>query len=98
MNITKLDLVTKLVDSLDMNKKDAKLLVDNFFAEIVNSLQEGDEVKISGFGAFSVRNKGTRPGRNFHTNEEITIESRKVIKFKQGQALKNLLQIEHIGA
>ncbi len=58
-----------------MDKRDAKLLVDQFFAEIKASLEMGQAVKLSGFGNYELRDKKQRPGRNPKTGEEILVIS-----------------------
>jgi len=88
MALTKADLVEKLLNELGLNKRDAKLLVDNFFEEIKTSLEVGSPVKLSGFGNFDLRDKNQRPGRNPKTGEEIPITARRVVTFKPGQKLK----------
>jgi integration host factor subunit alpha len=88
MALTKADMVEKLFDDLEINKKDAKSLVDEFFEEIKTALAEGCSVKLSGFGNFDLRDKNQRPGRNPKTGEEIPITARRVVTFKPGQKLK----------
>jgi len=91
MSITKADLADILCDKLAFSKQDAKDLVDNFFAEISESLVQGEDVKISGFGNFVLNDKKPRPGRNPKTGEEVTISGRRVVTFKQGQKLKGII-------
>ncbi len=88
MALTKADLVENLLDDADLNKRDAKVLVDQFFEEIKNALEGGCSVKLSGFGNFDLRDKKQRPGRNPKTGEEIPITARRVVTFKPGQKLK----------
>lgn len=88
MALTKADLVEKLLDETELNKRDAKLLVDQFFEEVKTALEDGRAVKLSGFGNFDLRDKRQRPGRNPKTGEEIPITARRVVTFKPGQKLK----------
>ncbi|QJD31094.1 integration host factor subunit alpha [Methylococcus geothermalis] len=88
MALTKADMVERLFAELDMNKRDAKELVDQFFEIIKASLESGRSVKLSGFGNFDLRDKRQRPGRNPKTGEEIPITARRVVTFKAGQKLK----------
>lgn len=88
MALTKADMAERLFDKLGMNKRDAKELVELFFEEIRTSLQRGDQVKLSGFGNFDLRDKNQRPGRNPKTGEEIPITARRVVTFRPGQKLK----------
>lgn len=91
MAVTKADLVEILCAKTTLTKQDAKDLVENFFNEIATTLMQGDMVKISGFGNFTVRNKSARIGRNPRTGKEATISQRRVVTFKPGQKLKSLL-------
>ena len=60
-------------DKLSLKKRKAKQMVELFFEEIKSSLEQGEQVKISGFGNFELRDKTSRPGRNPKTGEEIPI-------------------------
>ena len=64
-----------------------KDLIESFFKEIINSLERGEEVKLSGFGNFELREKKERPGRNPKTGEEIPISARRVVTFHASQKL-----------
>ena len=88
MAITKAAMAEALFDELGLNKREAKELVELFFAEVSNALVNGDDVKLSGFGNFTLRRKDQRPGRNPKTGEEIPISARTVVTFKPGQKLK----------
>ncbi len=86
--LTKADLAEKLFDELGLNKREAKELVELFFEEIRRSLESNEQVKLSGFGNFDLRDKSQRPGRNPKTGEEIPISARRVVTFRPGQKLK----------
>ena len=88
MALTKADFAESLFDELGLNKREAKEMVDLFFEEIKNSLEQGKQVKISGFGKFGLRDKTGRPGRNPKTGEDIPITARRVATFRPGQKLK----------
>jgi len=88
MALTKADFSERLFDELGLNKREAKEMVDRFFEEIKASLEQGQQVKISGFGKFELRDKASRPGRNPKTGEEIPITARRVATFRPGQKLK----------
>jgi len=88
MALTKADFAEKLYDDLGLNKREAKELVELFFEEIKDSLSKGEQVKLSGFGKFELRDKSSRPGRNPKTGEEIPITARRVVTFRSGQKLK----------
>ncbi|SBS32171.1 Integration host factor subunit alpha [Marinomonas spartinae] len=91
-SLTKADLAENLVDSIGLSKKDAKDLVEGFFDVIRESLVERQQVKLSGFGNFEVREKSQRPGRNPKTGEEIPITARTVVTFRPGQKLKSKVE------
>ena len=88
MALTKADMAETLFDEVGLNKREAKELVELFFGEVRNALSEGEQVKLSGFGNFDLRDKNQRPGRNPKTGEEIPISARRVVTFKPGQKLK----------
>ena len=62
--LTKAEIAETLYEELGINKREAKDLVDLFFEEIRESLEANEEVKLSGFGNFELRDKRQRPGRN----------------------------------
>ena len=86
--LTKAEMAERLYDELGLNKREAKELVEQFFEEIRLSLESNEQVKISGFGNFDLRDKKQRPGRNPKTGEEIPIKARRVVTFRPGQKLK----------
>lgn len=88
MSLTKADLASALFDEVGLNKREAKEFVDSWFETIRQALEEGDHVKLSGFGNFQLRDKNQRPGRNPKTGEEIPISARRVVTFKPGQKLR----------
>jgi integration host factor subunit alpha len=87
--VTKADLADTLFSQLGLNKREAKEFVELFFEKIRIALEEGNSVKLSGFGNFGVREKNSRPGRNPKTGEEIPITARRVVTFKASQKLKD---------
>ena len=64
MALTKANMAENLYEELGLNKREAKELVEVFFEEVRIALEDGEEVKLSGFGNFTLRNKNQRPGRN----------------------------------
>lgn len=90
--LTKADLVKHLFSVVGLNQREAKDLVEEFFEEIRASLESGWQVKLSGFGNFSLRDKKERPGRNPKTGEEIPVSARRVVTFKASQKLKALVE------
>ena len=88
MALTKADMTEQLYEELGFNKREAKELVEMFFEEIRCALESGNQVKLSGFGNFELRDKNERSGRNPKTGEEIPISARRVVTFRPGQKLK----------
>ena len=88
MALTKAELAESLFEELGLNKREAKEIVEMFFEEIRGALERGQQVKLSGFGNFDLRDKNERPGRNPKTGEEIPITARRVVTFRPGQKLK----------
>ncbi len=88
MSLTKADIANCLFDEVGLNKREAKEFVDAYFEAIRNALESGDNVKLSGFGNFQLRDKNQRPGRNPKTGEEIPISARRVVTFRPGQKLR----------
>lgn len=88
MALTKADIAEHLSEKVGLTKRDAKELVELFFEEIRTALENGEQVKISGFGNFDLRDKSERPGRNPKTGEDIPISARRVVTFRPGQKLK----------
>ncbi|MCU0833510.1 MAG: integration host factor subunit alpha [Chromatiaceae bacterium] len=92
MALTKADMADNLFEELGLNKREAKEMVELFFEEIRAALEQGDHVKLSGFGNFDLREKKQRPGRNPKTGEEIPITARRVVTFRPGQKLKQRVE------
>lgn len=90
--LTKAELADLLFESVGLNKREAKDLVETFFDEIRDALARGEPVKLSGFGNFQVRDKPQRPGRNPKTGEIIPIAARRVVTFHASQKLKNMVE------
>ena len=88
MALTKANMTEQLYDELGFNKREAKELVEMFYEEVRSALEAGENVKLSGFGNFELRDKSERPGRNPKTGEEIPITARRVVTFRPGQKLK----------
>ena len=90
--LTKAELAELLFERLGLNKRESKDMVEAFF-EIVNAaLVKGQDVKLSGFGNFSIRRKAPRPGRNPRTGEPIPIKARNVVTFHASHKLKAIVQ------
>jgi integration host factor subunit alpha len=88
MTLTKVDMAESLFKELGFDKREAHDLVDLFFQEMKASLAAGEQVKLSGFGNFELRDKSERPGRNPKTGEDVLIPARRVVTFSAGQKLR----------
>ena len=88
MALTKADFAEHLFDELGLKKRNAKDMVELFFEDIKETLEHGEPVKLSGFGNFELRDKGSRPGRNPKTREAVAITARRVVTFKASLKLK----------
>ena len=86
--MNKNDLVSAVADHAGLSKADAGRAVDAVFTSIEGALSSGDEVRIVGFGSFSVAHRAASVGRNPRTNQPIQIPAKKQPKFKAGAPLK----------
>ena len=87
--MNKNDLITSVAESSGLTKADAGRAVDGVFESIASALSSGNDVRIVGFGSFSVANRAASTGRNPRTGEEIQIPASKQPKFKAGAPLKS---------
>jgi integration host factor subunit alpha len=94
-SLTKADMAERLSSEQQLSKRDAKDMVEAFFEEVSSSLVNNEQVKLSGFGNFDLRDKRSRPGRNPKTGEEVAITARRVVTFRPGQKLKDRVESEH---
>ncbi len=88
MALTKEDMAESLFNEMGLNKREARELVDLYFEELRASLAVGEQVKLSGFGNFELRDKKERPGRNPQTGEKIPISAQRVVTFRPTKKLK----------
>ncbi|WP_133131070.1 integration host factor subunit alpha [Legionella yabuuchiae] len=90
--LSKAIIADALSNEVGLAKPDAKVMVELFFEEIRQALENGHHVKLSGFGNFILRDKGRRPGRNPKTGQEIPVKERRVVTFKAGLKLKSKVE------
>ncbi len=88
MSLTKQDIANTLVKKIELTQTQALAITNQFFDQIIEALKNGEDIKLSSFGNFVVREKSPRPGRNPKTGEEVMISARKVVTFKAGPKLK----------
>jgi integration host factor subunit alpha len=88
-NVTRADLAQSVVEAVGLPRHDAVTLAEQVLTEICDTLARGENVKLSGFGNFVVREKAERIGRNPKTGAEVPIEPRRVVTFAPSNNLKN---------
>ncbi len=89
--MSKAALVEKIADEAGLNKTDADRALKAFIGVISDSLKNGVDVPLTGFGTFTIVDRAEREGRNPMTGAAITIAAKKVVKFKPGKLLKDLM-------
>jgi integration host factor subunit alpha len=89
--MTKADLIESIYLKTGFSKKDSAEIVETVFDLIKTTLEDGEKIKIAGFGNFVVKEKSTRRGRNPQTGDEIEISARRILTFKPSQVLKNAI-------
>ena len=92
MTLTKADLAKYLDAEIGLTNREAKEIVEMFYHLISQALIQGQQVKISGFGNFTLHDKDERPGRNPRTGEEVPVTARRVVTFHGGQKLKSRVE------
>jgi len=92
--MTKAELVDEVYFKSGLPRQECVDVVELFFELIKSTLEQGETVKVTGFGNFVVQNKAVRRGRNPQTGEAVDISARRVMKFKPSQTFKNLLNGE----
>lgn len=90
--LSKAMIAETLCTELNLSKQDSRDIVEQFFATLKNALENGQYIKLSGFGNFNLRDKSQRPGRNPKTGEEIPVVARRVVTFKPGLKLKSKIE------
>jgi len=89
--MTKAGLIDSIYEKVGISKKESGQMVELIFEFIRSALENGEKVKISGFGNFNIRSKKLRRGRNPQTGEAIEISARSVLTFKVSPVLKKAL-------
>jgi integration host factor subunit alpha len=88
MSLTKDKLITRLQTQVALNKQESRQIVERLLGIMKDTLTQGEELLISGFGKFSVRQKNARGGRNPQTKESLVLAARKVLVFKVSGVLR----------
>ncbi|WP_028388359.1 integration host factor subunit alpha [Legionella fairfieldensis] len=90
--LSKARIADTLCEELNLAKPDAREMVEQFFETLRYALENGQHLKLSGFGNFTLRDKPERPGRNPKTGKEIPVVARRVVTFKPGLKLKTKIE------
>lgn len=90
--MNKTELIEKIADETNSSKSDAQRFFDTFTEVVTDSLKDGQEVQITGFGKFYVQHRDAREGINPQTKQKITIPASKVPKFTAGNSLKDQIK------
>ena len=93
MTLTKADIVQKIADDCGFSKGESSEIVEKLLNTIKGCLIQGEDVMISGFGKWSVKEKNSRRGRNPQTGAELILDARKVITWKYSPVLKKSVNI-----
>ena len=97
MTLSKAELADLLFEKVGLNKREAKDMVESFFEGIRVQLEQGESIKLSGFGNFQLRDKPPRPGRNPKTGEDIPITARRVVTFHPSHKLNGMVEKNYHG-
>ena len=91
MTLTKAHIINAVQEQVGIPRKDASDIVENLLEIMKRTLSDGEDILISGFGKFCVRNKNSRRGRNPATGKEMMLDKRRVVTFKCSSALRKKL-------
>ena len=89
MTVTRADLTEAVYQEIGLSRNESAQLVESVLEEVASTLAQGEAVKVSSFGTFSVRDKAQRIGRNPKTGEEVPILPRRVLVFRASHVLKD---------
>lgn len=89
--MTKADIAEKIQASIGMSKKESVEMLEAVFSLMKSTLESGENLKISGFGSFIVKEKADRRGRNPQTGETITIGARRILTYKPSTVLRQAI-------
>ena len=95
--LTRADLAEAVHEDVGLTRQDCAALVERTLDLVVEALEQGEVVKLSGFGVFQVRDKRARMGRNPKTGEPAAIDPRRVISFRASQVMKSQVDGAHNG-
>jgi integration host factor subunit alpha len=88
MTLKKEDIIARVFDLAEMSKTESKETVETLFEVMKETLERGEDVKISGFGKFQVKEKNRRRGRNPRTGQDMTLRGRRILVFRTSPVLR----------
>ena len=87
--LTRMDLADAIFEEVGLSRNESSEIVDSILNHVSDALVRGENVKISSFGTFNIRDKNARVGRNPKTGEEVPISPRRVLSFRPSQTMKD---------
>ena len=94
MALTKATIIGNISEQMEYTVKESSALFEEFLSIVKSTLESGEDVKISGFAKFEVKQKTDRRGRNPQTGESLTIESRKIVVFRTSAMLRDRINAQ----
>ncbi|MBJ6727781.1 integration host factor subunit alpha [Geomesophilobacter sediminis] len=92
--MTKIEIAQRIAEQSGLNRKESLEMVEEVLGILKDTLESGEEVKISGFGSFELKDKRDRTGRNPQTGELMSIKARRVLTFRPSKLLRKALNAE----
>ena len=89
--MTKADIIDAICEEIGFSKRESAKIVENMLDIIKKTLENGENVMLSGFGSFNLQHKKARRGRNPQTGEDMTISARRILSFKASNVLRDKL-------
>lgn len=94
MTMTKRELVIRVANKLGMTQSDVSRIVEGIFDTLSSTLAEGERWELRDFGVFEVKTRASRMGRNPRTGEQVPVPERKVVTFRPGKKMKEMIASE----
>ena len=89
--MNKTDLIASVAEKSALSKKDAEKAVNAFTEAVTEALKKGNKVQLVGFGVFEVKTRASRIGRNPRTGDQVPVPERRVVTFRPGKKMKELI-------
>ncbi len=90
--MNKKEIIEKIADEAGLTQKDAGKFLDSFVSVVTETLKQGEDIVLVGFGQFVVTERAARPARDFRTGKIMNIPASKVVKFKLGKGLRQAVK------